>query len=892
MKLFLEKRLGEDTIEKIESIRRSEPSRKVRSSSKNVSGSYPSQKMGVTIQFESRTLELAAIYEKEFDSNVIEYYDQPETFLLRYQNKGRNIGHYYTPDFFVIEKDWIGYEEWKTTKEISNLVLKYPNRYSTDETGAFRCPPAEEYAKAFGLSFRIRTSDEIDWTFQRNIRFLEDYLFGDIVDVSQTRKDLIINLVTEKPGINLERLLNMNFAFEADDIYHLLAQNKIYADIKTVLITDFDKFSLYQNKETANAFNNMINSNVKDTLGISTLNIYPLQPLLWSAEPCTILSINESNISIMNGEREIKIPHALFEKLYQEGTIKPLIDSKDNSSDSPEVTDIILSASPKSLEEANSKYSVLQSHWNGSSLEELKVSPRTFRDWMKKYKDAESQFGNGYVGLINKKNNQGNRERKLSLEVIELMEKYIKEKYENQRSSNLNSIYKRFYQECMEKEWTPPSFVTFWKESKKRSIHIQTKKRKGPKAAYDTEQFYFELHTTTPRHGDFPYQICHLDHTELDIELICSETLEKLGRPWLSLLIDSYSRRVLAFYLTFDPPSYRSCMMVLRECVKRNSRLPNMLVVDGGKEFQSVYFETLLAKYNVTKAQRPGGKPKFGSVCERVFGTTNTEFIHNLLGNTQIMKKVREVTKKFNPKHNAIWTFDTLHEMMDEWCYQVYDQQVHSTLGTSPRNFYENRLYKSGKREHTFVRYDELFEIMTLPSTPKQTAKIQTGRGVRINNIYYWGDMLDHPELEGVSVYVRYDPFDMSSAYAYINKYWIKLRSENFMLFENRTEKEVKMATIEIRKRMRNAGNSIEITGTIIAKFLDSAELKEVLQIQQLRDKAARLTKVTNGEGSRSINNDQQSKGMHLSIVEKEIRNPPKKLVELDTKKFVAYEEF
>ncbi|MFC9542983.1 TnsA endonuclease N-terminal domain-containing protein [Lysinibacillus sp. NPDC056959] len=510
MKLFLELNIEENVVKKIECIRTSQPSRKVRSSGKNVSGFYPSEKMGVTIQFESRTLELAAIYEKEFDSNVVEYYDQPETFPIRYQNKGRNTGHYYTPDFFVIEKEWIGYEEWKTEKELANLILKSPGRYCIDETGAFRCPPAEEYAKACGLSFRIRTSSEIDWTLQRNIRFLEDYLNGDKTAVSSTRKDLIINLIAEKPGISLERLLNMKLDFSADDIYHLLAQNEIYADIKETLITDFDKFSIYLNKESANAFYNMANANVKDTLNISALNIYPLQPLLWSAEPCTILSISESSISIMNGEQEVKIPHVLFEKLYQEGTIKPLNDTNNESTTSEEVIDIILSASPKSLEEANRKYCVLQNHWNGISLEELKVSPRTFRDWVKKYKDAQSQFGNGFVGLLNKRNNQGNRERKLSPEIIELMDEYIKEKYENPRSSNLNSIYKRFYQECIDRGWTPPSNVTFWQASKKRSIHVQTEKRKGPKAAYDTEKFYFEIQTTTPRHGDFPYQISHI----------------------------------------------------------------------------------------------------------------------------------------------------------------------------------------------------------------------------------------------------------------------------------------------------------------------------------------------------------------------------------------------
>ena len=43
-------------------------------------------------------------------------------------------------------------------------------------------------------------------------------------------------MINEKPGISLERLLNLNLGFEADDIYHLLAKNEIYADIKAVLV--------------------------------------------------------------------------------------------------------------------------------------------------------------------------------------------------------------------------------------------------------------------------------------------------------------------------------------------------------------------------------------------------------------------------------------------------------------------------------------------------------------------------------------------------------------------------------------------------------------------------------------------------------------------------------
>ena len=47
---------------------------------------------------------------------------------------------------------------------------------------------------------------------------------------------------------------------------------------------------------------------------------------------------------------------------------------------------------------------------------------------------------------------------------------------------------------------------------------------------------------------------------------------------------------------------------------------------------------------------RPPAKSRFGSVIERMFGTTNTMFIHNLKGNTLIMKDVRQVTKSVNPK--------------------------------------------------------------------------------------------------------------------------------------------------------------------------------------------------------------------------------------------------
>src|SRR5919204_3573222 len=81
----------------IDHIRSSGPSRRVGGGRSNVSGRYPSTKMGVTIQFESHRIELAGIYEMEHDAHVLEYYDQPPPIKLDYKSaRGKGLGVFHT----------------------------------------------------------------------------------------------------------------------------------------------------------------------------------------------------------------------------------------------------------------------------------------------------------------------------------------------------------------------------------------------------------------------------------------------------------------------------------------------------------------------------------------------------------------------------------------------------------------------------------------------------------------------------------------------------------------------------------------------------------------------------------------------------------------------------
>ena len=80
-------------------------------------------------------------------------------------------------------------------------------------------------------------------------------------------------------------------------------------------------------------------------------------------------------------------------------------------------------------------------------------------------------------------------------------------------------------------------------------------------------------------------EVAHIDHTLADVQLVDEETGENCGRPWLSLFIDTCTREVIAYDLSFDPPSAATCMMLVRECVRLNGRLPATIITDNGKEF-------------------------------------------------------------------------------------------------------------------------------------------------------------------------------------------------------------------------------------------------------------------------------------------------------------------
>lgn len=826
----------------IQRIRSSDPSRSVRSTFRNVSGRYPSRKMGVIIQFESHRLELVFIYLMEHDVYFIEFYDQPQSIKIAHLSQNnRNLGYLYTPDFFVISQDKAEWVECKTEEELVKLAAKNPNRYIKDENGVWRSPPAEAYAAQFGLGFRIFSSAEINETYIRNIKYLEDYYNSTNTVVPKEALDAIITIVKKEPGITLDKLKELAKSFTIDDINQAIANDDIYVDINEVPLVDSIRVRIFPNKELAEAYFK-INSHKSEVLKGPTIPELKIGSLvLFDGKPFQVKNIGEQKtyLTTMDPKEQIIVfsNEAVIDMIIK-GDITVIDDEASQSKEHDECLEIINKADSEDLEKANRRYGILTKYWQGEDCSQYKECSKTIGRWDQKYKKAEHLYGNGYIGLLPNIKKQGNRRPRIAEDIMKLMNEVIEKHFENLRRIKAKAAYRIFIAEAAKNnipKERSPSYRTFLSKIELRNKLQQILKRDGKRPAYKYEPPLL-LERTTPKHGDRPWEIGHIDHTELDLEIITPDGIN-LGRPWMTLLIDAFSRRILSVYITFDPPSYRSCMMVIRLCVNKYNRLPDNIIVDGGKEFHSVYFETLMAILKVTLKRRPPGKSHFGSVCERFFGTNNTQFIYTLIGNTQATKNVREVDKNNNPKNLAVWQMHKFIPALEKYLFEIYETSSHPTLGRSPREEFGVGITQTGNRISKLIKYDEYFKRLTLPSTPKGEATIIQSRGIKINHIYYWSNEFSRAILVGKSIPVRYDPFNVGVAYAYIDKQWVECQSEYYGILNGMTEKELKLRTAILRKQMKRTGEDEIITAHALGNmYLDNNETEEIL-LQQLKDK-------------------------------------------------------
>lgn len=747
------------------------PVRRVQSNAVNVVTRYTSRKTGRRIATESRSLEFSATLMYEFDDSVLDYIPQPVKLDLKTKAASGDKTVYvtHTPDFLLLKKDGIVIEEWRTQERMLGLAQKHPDRYiyQNDE---WRQPIVESFLSERGITYRIRTEQDINPRHVANLTFLSDYLSADCPPVSDEQERCICSCFADQSWLTLSRLIelgrtNQTCQFTADEIYKLIASKILAFNICDENIADTHQCKVFRDF-TALTFSNRPAHGRPTRTEEFAIEIGVT--VLYEAQPYVIALVGDDSVWLnsRNGSAEIQI--ATLRHLFDSGKLT-LGESKSITEVHQE--DRLLALSSKEMQRVMERASCLELARNNPDA--ANVSRRTLQRWKKAVKEAGGSVLSENLALLGRARDRGNRQRRLSAETLEAI-RSASAYYNTPTNISVSHAYKQFLSICEEREAASCSLKTFSKELKLLSSVTE---REGRKAAYQKSPIIWYLNRSDPIHGARPFQYVHIDHTLIDVQLKIPE-VEQPKRAWLTLALDAETRVILGFFLSFEAPSYQSCMMVLRDIVRQHGRMPDMVVVDNGPDFHSAAFEQVCALYGASLRFRPKGMPRHGTVIERVFGTTNTEFLHNLKANTKLMKNARGVSREVRPEQFAEWTLVALHGGLEFYFNSLYGTENHPALGMPPNDYFAQRLYETGARRHKWVKYDKRFAIETCPPADKGGTRIVNAqRGVKVNHDWYWTSQFSRSDMHGKPVEIRVDPWDPGHCYANINGEWNTCKS-------------------------------------------------------------------------------------------------------------------
>lgn len=316
---------------------------------------------------------------------------------------------------------------------------------------------------------------------------------------------------------------------------------------------------------------------------------------------------------------------------------------------------------------------------------ELGVSRRKVYLLLRRWRQGEGMVSD----LIPGRSDGGRRGGRLPDEVEALIREVLRRQYLTRQKKTVAAVHREIVRVARTRALRAPSRGTVERRIAMVDPVEETRRRQGPDAARALEAAGGQPPPVTG-----VLEQVQMDHTVVDLEVVDEQHRLPIGRPYVTVAIDVFSRSIPGLVVTLEAPSATSVGLCLAHVVtdKRAwlerlgveadwpmSGKPAEVYVDNAAEFHGEALTRGCEQHGIGLRYRPHGQPHYGGIVERLIGTM-MQMVHELPGTT-FSNPVRR-----GDYDSAVTACLTMTELQ-RWlalAVAAYHGQVHGTTWQTP----------------------------------------------------------------------------------------------------------------------------------------------------------------------------------------------------------------
>lgn len=309
------------------------------------------------------------------------------------------------------------------------------------------------------------------------------------------------------------------------------------------------------------------------------------------------------------------------------------------------------------------------------------------------------------------------------------------------------SVHRQLRAIAGQRGWPVPSYATIYSLIRRLDPGLLTLAHQGSKAYKERFDLLYR------REVDRPNTVWLGDHTPLDF-LVRDERGKAALRPWLTVILDDYSRAVAGYRLSLQPPSTQQTALTLRQAIWRKTDprwhvcgIPETFYTDNGSDFTSQHMEQVGIDLKMGLVFSFPGEPRGRGRIERFFETINQLFLCELAGYAP------PGSRRVQPS----LSLEELEKRLGSFLLEDYHHRRHGETKMAPLKRWEAGGF--------LPRMPESLEQLDL-----LLLTVAKGRKVQQDGIHFQG--LRYLDLTlaafvGETVTIRYDPLDLAEIRVY-----------------------------------------------------------------------------------------------------------------------------